>query len=344
MVTHYVSKDQKTWDKFIPFLVHAYNTSIHETTGYSPFYLLHGFHPRLLADIAFPDTDLTDNDAKHRLVCLQEARRIAKSRMIQNSIRMKERFDLRRRENPFKPGDLVWIWTVMHHIGSARKLEKSFRGPYKIIARTAPNDFLIEGSDGKQDVVNAERMKPYFARFDHLTHCTPVTRLPVIHEPKSRVSHLLQQTSPALQPQSDMQPQQQPASCRASDHQLQTKSASCQQSDRLQQQHDSSAKHDSNQLNPVQSGSHHDPDPGSHLFNPLPTSTHPHETSSSCQQVRQQPLSDPSSRHVNQSPLLQSDFDNDLHAPPPDSLSFIEPLILRRSQRIRRRPDRYTPY
>lgn len=31
------------WDKMLPFYVFAYNTTVHESTGESPLYLLHGF-------------------------------------------------------------------------------------------------------------------------------------------------------------------------------------------------------------------------------------------------------------------------------------------------------------
>lgn len=39
------TKNHRDWDRFLPFLVFAYNTSDHDVTGYSPYFLLHGFEP-----------------------------------------------------------------------------------------------------------------------------------------------------------------------------------------------------------------------------------------------------------------------------------------------------------
>ena len=45
------------WDKELDSVTFAYNIAEHGVTGYSPFYLLHGWHPTLPFDITAPATD-----------------------------------------------------------------------------------------------------------------------------------------------------------------------------------------------------------------------------------------------------------------------------------------------
>ena len=42
MIALYVRSDHRNWDRFIPFLVYAYNTARQESTKFSPFYLVYG--------------------------------------------------------------------------------------------------------------------------------------------------------------------------------------------------------------------------------------------------------------------------------------------------------------
>ena len=50
MLSMYVSRDHTNWDVTLPFVRFAYNTSKQESTGKSPFYLMHGRHPVIPID------------------------------------------------------------------------------------------------------------------------------------------------------------------------------------------------------------------------------------------------------------------------------------------------------
>ena len=63
----YVRSQQVDWDIFLPSVVYAYNTSISETTGDTPFFLTYGREPIPIPDTSIlPPTNLSPSVVIHR--------------------------------------------------------------------------------------------------------------------------------------------------------------------------------------------------------------------------------------------------------------------------------------
>lgn len=56
MLSMYVSAHHKDWDLTLPYVTFAYNSSRHDTAGFSPFYLLYGREPTLPLDTLMPSS------------------------------------------------------------------------------------------------------------------------------------------------------------------------------------------------------------------------------------------------------------------------------------------------
>ena len=52
MLSMFVSDRRDNWHKLLPFVMHAYRTSVHESTGYSPFRLMMGEECSLPQDVS----------------------------------------------------------------------------------------------------------------------------------------------------------------------------------------------------------------------------------------------------------------------------------------------------
>lgn len=56
MISMYVSDDQDDWDQHLPYVLFAYRTSVHASTGCTPFFLLYGHEARFPIDVVLnPD-------------------------------------------------------------------------------------------------------------------------------------------------------------------------------------------------------------------------------------------------------------------------------------------------
>lgn len=139
---------------------------MHETTGYSPFFLLHAREPTLPIDATLGlrahELQVTPNeDIAERW---EEAKKLVTERELLTKENSKEHYDTGRRTQSFSPGDLVHIRMPTSKRGKTTKFLHPFNGPFRIVRQTSANDWEVETRRGKRDVVNVERLKPYITR------------------------------------------------------------------------------------------------------------------------------------------------------------------------------------
>ena len=61
MLSMFVNDRRDNWNELLPFVMHAYWTSVHESTGYSPFRLMMGEECSLPQDVRLTSYALTEN-------------------------------------------------------------------------------------------------------------------------------------------------------------------------------------------------------------------------------------------------------------------------------------------
>ena len=121
------TEEKANWKAFIHTLTHAYNATRNSRTGYSPFFLMFGRHPRLPVDVAFgihragngftfSKSKYVDRLQRH----LAHAYKTAKTFTDKESSRQKALFDKRSKDLRLEPGDLCLVkktaWKARHKI------------------------------------------------------------------------------------------------------------------------------------------------------------------------------------------------------------------------------------
>jgi len=115
-----LSAEQKSnWKSYIQPLVHAYNATRHETTGFSPFYLMFGRHPRLPIDVAMGIEPAERQLEKKDSLYVQDLRRrlsyaydLASKQIQKRGVKNKNLYDRKARGATVEVGDRVLVRNV----------------------------------------------------------------------------------------------------------------------------------------------------------------------------------------------------------------------------------------
>ena len=138
----YVNYQQDDWSAWLPLAEFAANNHLSEATKQSPFFALHGYHPRATTSL-LPATEPTpgDPDAHAAATAIQEIHDYLQAEMGRAQAIQAEGGNCRRTPVPvFRPGNQVWL--DARNIKSRRpsvKLYHRWLGPYEVIESVGAN-------------------------------------------------------------------------------------------------------------------------------------------------------------------------------------------------------------
>ena len=168
MLSLFVSENQRDWDKCLPYVMMAYRTSVHETTGCTPCEMMMGRDVRLPTDLLtgglevegfWDEEDLYVDRLKNRL---EHVHQYAREHLKIASERQKKNYDHKAEAGGYHVGDTVWLHNPQKKKGYSPKLQRPWEGPYIVTSRLSDVTYRIQkGAKTKPRVVHYNRLKPY---------------------------------------------------------------------------------------------------------------------------------------------------------------------------------------
>ena len=160
---------KKDWKQFIGPLVHAYNSTRHDTTGISPFALMFGREPRLPIDLAFnihPPLEKKQPISKYIENLKNKIRLsydLAQKNIRKSQERQKEHYDMKVRGATVQPGDRVLVKIVAFD-GRHKIADRWEEDPYIIISKPNPDIPVFkvkkENGEGRERVLHRNLLFP----------------------------------------------------------------------------------------------------------------------------------------------------------------------------------------
>lgn len=146
MLSAFVDKNQKNWDELIPFLMLAYRSSVHESTGVSPNKMVFGRQVALPIDLVLGRTNPEKGNTSEYIQNLSDKINVihnfARENIKLNSQSMIREYNAKIQHNPYKIGDAVWVYYPNQNLGLERKLSRHWAGPFRI--KDKINDVLYK--------------------------------------------------------------------------------------------------------------------------------------------------------------------------------------------------------
>ena len=151
---HTLPKDKKShWSDHVGKVVHAYNCTKNEATGYSPFYLLFGLSPRLPIDLIF-NTSSPSTPVKHREFvdkwkeAMQQAYKLASEKVSKSTNKSQSHYNRKATFTKLLPGDRVLVRN--QETGGPGKLRAFWEDKIYIVTKQLDEDSLVYESSLKR--------------------------------------------------------------------------------------------------------------------------------------------------------------------------------------------------
>ena len=145
MLAKLIDENQRDWDQKLSAVAFAYRTSVHETTKFTPYFLMHGREARIPSDLVYGPPPSTEEEepavnefVERQLSTLHQAYELTREHLGHAARRRKHHYDLRTRSHKYPVGSWVWVYVPAVGLADIRNGAACTRAPFRSKNTSAP--------------------------------------------------------------------------------------------------------------------------------------------------------------------------------------------------------------
>nr|CAD2199407.1 unnamed protein product [Meloidogyne enterolobii] len=170
ILAKYISKDQPDFDEHLEFANFCYNTSVHQSTNETPFFLMFGRDPIFCVDLILdpkvrePIALNDEQEVKQKLVVsLRSAWKCAAEANAEAQLRAKAYYDRLLRNPTITVGDRVLLRNYTGKVNTSKKFHLPWKGVFRVIH--------IDGVHVTITSCNSPQANPRIVHINQLKKC-----------------------------------------------------------------------------------------------------------------------------------------------------------------------------
>ena len=198
MLAKCIDQNQSDWSSLLPFVLMAYRSSVHESTGFTPYFLVFGHEMSLPLDLMYIPPEHSEplslkKQVLERHEAIRKAFELVRRNTTAHQLRRSALYNRKVHGPVYKEGDCVLLHYPVTPPGCSPKLSSHWRGPYRIIKCLKDVNYKNEEiSNGEQLVVHYDRLKQYHgvvAPTSIIPERNPISKNVPISKPSKRFDH-----------------------------------------------------------------------------------------------------------------------------------------------------------
>jgi transposase InsO family protein len=166
MMGRVIEENHSHWTDHLPFIMAAYRSAVHRSTGYSPNFHMFGREVYTPLDILIkaPSTETVHSDTyvDKQLELLSDAYWRVRENLNTSVLTNKRFYDEAAHRLTFSVGDWVWFYKPRQQTGKYPRWSRYYSGPFRIMKRLGEVNYVIQQrSTSAQIVTHVDKLKKY---------------------------------------------------------------------------------------------------------------------------------------------------------------------------------------